>query len=202
MFGRKKRPKLRRETVTSVRKAKKNKSEVHILGYDSEIRAHLDFDKDWADTIAETKSDMLDKHLVKLSRLLGMHMDIRQLAEKADARGTGNAFGHALTQIIDKRHGEGRFLKGKNVFSNGMCSTLFKMQTSMTSEIGSLDIRTLGGVENEIDKDLQDFLIGLCSGTRFHYNIVVEKVDDKKHEWDSVFESMAGSMKKILDKGY
>jgi len=131
---------------------------------------------------------------------VGFHLTATQEKGKPDFHGTGYILGSAIKDIIKKRAGEERFIRGKKIFTDGKCSSMFSMILHPQSPTGSLDIRTMGGVRHDIDSNLEDFLVGFSTSSGIHANVILEKVDDKKHEWDSVFESMSGSIKNMLDQ--
>lgn len=187
-----------RSVVSKVRKMSERMAEAESSSDESRMRILLDFDKDYFGTLVDTKSDVLDKHLTKLARRVGFLLNLQQEKENPDFQGTGHLFGTALGKIIETRHGTGTFLRGKSIYSDGKCSSMFALSTNLHSPAGSMDIRMMGEKEHAMGRELEDFLVGLCDGMKFHVNIVLEKVDDKNHEWESVFESMTDSLRKIL----
>ncbi len=189
-----------RSVVSRINKSNRYKAETESVSEDSKITLALDFRKDFFDSDIDTKSEILDKHLSRLSKRVGFNLNLKQETENPDFQGTGHMLGTALGEIIEKRHGKDTFLRGKSIYSDGRCSSMFSMTTDQHAPVGSMDIRMLGQKEHSMEKELEDFLVGLCDGMRFHMNIVLEKVDDKKHEWDSIFESMSGSLKKVLNQ--
>ena len=105
----------------------------------------------------------------------------------------------ALHEIIKERKMHTRFLRGKSIFTNGKCSTLFSVFLHPQYPVGALDIKMMGEGDHRLDENLEDFLYGFVRGAPFHANVIIEKVEDKRDEWDSTFESMAGSILRILN---
>ncbi|NOX71520.1 MAG: hypothetical protein GXO64_02365 [Candidatus Micrarchaeota archaeon] len=193
---------MRRKNGIVIRINKATKDAVHIEreAFDTRMKLSIDFRKDWLESYVDTKSEMLDKNLAKLARLVGFHLVAMQEEETPDFHGTGHMLGSAFKEIIKRRNKEDKFIRGKHIFTDGKCSTLFSMIINPQYPIGSLDIRMMGGAEYAMDRNLEDFLVGFSTSAGIHANIILEKVDDKKHEWDSVFESMSGSLIRLMSQ--
>ncbi len=190
-----------RTVVSKIKKSTKNRTEGETISDESKLRIVLDMQNDFFGTSVDTKSGLLDKHLSKLARRVGFLLNLEQEMDKPDFQGTGHVFGSALSEIIQNRHGN-KFVRGKSIYTDGKCSSMFALTMNVHSPLGSMDIRMMGNKAHSMERELEDFLVGFCDGMKFHVNIVLEKVDDKKHEWESVFESMSDSLRKVLDIGF
>jgi len=187
-----------KSVISKVKKTSEKMAEAESVSNESGMRILLDFNKDYFATLVDTKSDILDKHLTKLARRAGFMLNLQQEKDKPDFQGTGHLFGTALGKILEERHGRDRFIRGKSIYSDGKCSSMFALSKNLHGPAGSMDIRMMGEKEHAMGRELEDFLVGFCDGMKFHVNVVLEKVDDKNHEWESVFESMTDSLRKIL----